>query len=253
MNDIKQKLIEQIKAGDVAMKPRWHFVLKTALMVVGTVLTVLMAVYLLSLVLYLLVQSGLVYAPQFGGRGLGMFLGSFPWLLVLLLLAFLGLFFVLVKQYAFSYHQPLIYSIVGVAVFVLLASFAIHQTTMHERLHPLMERYPAVGAAYKAARAGEIGGVVAGEVQRSTETGFIIKTIADKELEVIVTSETKHRRGQFWQAGDRVLVFGERSADGREITAFGIRPDDGRRPGMRGSEQAGQLMRVKMQERTEEK
>jgi hypothetical protein len=232
MNDIKNKLIEQIKAGEVAMKPRWHFVLRTALMIVGTILTILMAVYLLSLVLYLLVQSGLVYAPQFGGRGLGVFLGSFPWLLVLFLLAFLGLLFVLVRQYSFSYHQPLIYSMIGVAVFVLLASFAIHHTTMHERLHPFMERQPVpgIGAAYKAVREGEYGGVIAGEVLRSTETGFLIETVRGEKLEVVVTPDTKYRTGEVGQVGDRVLVFGERSADKAKITAFGIRPDDGRRP-----------------------
>jgi hypothetical protein len=245
MNNIKNKLIEQIKAGEVAMKPRWHFVLRAMFMAVSTALVVLMAVYLLSLVFYFLVQSGLVYAPQFGGLGLALFLGSFPWLLVVLLLAFLGSLFLLVKQYSFSYHQPLIYSIIGVSVFVLLASFAIHQTTMHERLHPLMERYPGVGAAYKAARVGEIGGVIAGEVQRSTESGFVMKTISGEEVDVMVTPETKHRRGEVWQAGARVLVFGERSADGQEITAFGIRPDDGRRPAIRGGEQSGQVIRAK--------
>ena len=131
---------------------------------------------------------------------------------------------------------------------VLAASFVIHQTTMHERLQPFMERHPVpgLGGVYQAARDGEVGGVVAGEVLRSTETGFYIKTAREEELEVIVTSDTRYREGSVWQAGDRVLVVGERTEGSDTITAFGIRPDDGRRlgQGMQGERQGGQVFKA---------
>lgn len=58
MNNLTQNILKKIKEGEVTMQPRWHFVLRTALMICGVVLASLIAVYLFSFVLLHCIRVG---------------------------------------------------------------------------------------------------------------------------------------------------------------------------------------------------
>ena len=141
MNTFKQDILKKITAGEVEMKPRWYFILQSLLLIVGVITATLVAVYLLSFVSFTLRQSGVGFIPLYGFRGVSQFVMSSPWLLIFFTGTFLSLLYLLVSRYSFSYKRPHLYSMIGVVVFVLLASFAIEQTVMHQRISQYSERH----------------------------------------------------------------------------------------------------------------
>lgn len=252
MNDFKNNIIQKIKAGEIEMKPRWHFVLKTLLVVTGTLITALLAIYLLSLIFFTLHRSGLIFAPGFGMRGIGLFITSSPWLLILLVVVFLIILYILVKQYSFSYKRPLLYSMLGIFIFVMLGSFVAEQTKMHDRIEAFTQRYnvPGAGPLYKTMMEELPENVTYGTITAITEDGFEIQT-EEETVAVSVTDHTRRRQGEVYQVGEKIFIFGDRD-EAESIQAFGIKKvDDTFRRRMHFNNQEGQLIQPRLQQRIE--
>jgi hypothetical protein len=239
MNELKDAVLKKIQEGKVHMQPRWHFVLRTVLYAVGTALAALVAVYLMSFVLFILHRTGLLFAPGLGVRGLTFFITASPWLLFGLVGVFLFVLYLLVRHYAFSYRRPLVYSIVGVALFAGIGASAIYAMEVHERIEAFAERnkVPGMAPMYRAFGNKHPDGVTLGVITERIDSGFMMETGVDEEVRVLVNERTKvPRRMSRYDIDDAVLVFGDREGD--TITAFGIRPVSGdptfERPGMRG-------------------
>ena len=81
---ITGEVLEKIKSGQVKMRPKAHFVLKTALVALGFILIILFVLYLISFIVFTLRMSGIWFAPGFGLYGIKIFLFSLPWLLILI-------------------------------------------------------------------------------------------------------------------------------------------------------------------------
>lgn len=227
MNDLKETIIRKIQEGHVHMQPRWHFVLRTTLIVVGTVIVALGVVYLFSFVLFVLHRNGLLFAPGLGVRGLVFFVASSPWLLIVLVGAFLVTLYLLVKHYAFSYRRPLVYSILAIALFAIGGASILHAFSMHERIGAFAQQHnvPGMGPLYKKMTERRPDGVTHGVVMELHPSGFRLETEDGEDVDVRVTNRTKTPRGLGYDVDDTVLVFGDR--DGDTITAFGVRPVSG--------------------------
>ncbi len=227
MNDFKDNLIQKIKAEHISMRPRWHFVLKAFLLVAGAILAALIAVYLLSFVIFTLHRSGVLFAPQFGWHGVMMLVVSSPWLLLGMLGIFLLLLYVLVSKYSFSYQKPLVYSIVGVVLFVIVVSSLIQYYGFHERVQAFADRHnvPGLRPLYNDPADRRPAGVERGTIKAMTSSGFVLETDESEVLNIVINERTKLPPLNKLVIGDEVLVFGDRSQD--SITAFGIKPARG--------------------------
>jgi hypothetical protein len=134
----------------------------------------------------------------------------------------------------------------GITGFIVLSSFMIQLTPMHDRLQSFSERthMPGITPLYERVAHTRPDALTFGTITQITETGFVFTTDADEILSVIMTSETKRPRNTTFTVGDHVFVHGEHSND--SITALGVRPvsEDFSLP-RRGNEhmQGGQLMR----------
>lgn len=224
MNNLKQNILKKIKTGELNMKPHWHFVLKGLLMVVGIIIVALCVVYLLSFILFTLKQTGVGFAPLYGFRGLSMFVLSSPWLLIVFAAAFLALLYILVSKYSFSYQQPLIYSMVGIVLLVLVGSFAINQTSAHRNLQQFAEHnnVPGLAPLYRGITNDRPENITPGIITELNTAGFVMQTDRSNQFTVLVSERTKSRRGATYDVGDVVFVFGEESDE--TIKAIGIRP-----------------------------
>lgn len=223
MNALKEKLIEKIKEGEVVMVPRWHFVLRTALIALGVVIVALIAVYLFSFILYALHKSGVLFAPLFGWHGIMLFVVASPWLLILIVGLFLLTLYLLVSRYAFSYKKPLVYSMLGIVLFVIAAASLIHQSMLHEHMGQFLERRPVPGLAplYKDAGERRPEGVLMGTIIAVTSDTLTLETNRG-EITVLIDERTKMPRGNAIREGAEVTVIGMPSEDG--LRALGIRP-----------------------------
>src|SRR4030042_4792350 len=133
-NSLQNSILEKIKSGQAKIRPKWHFVLKTLLLAAGVLFGTLALLYLASFVLFVLRQTGSWFLPSFGWRGIMVFLISMPWLLVILGVVFIILLELLVRHYSFAYRNPLLYSLLGIIVFVIIASVFVAKTSFHEGL-----------------------------------------------------------------------------------------------------------------------
>ena len=107
----KLDILKKIKSGEVEMKPHWHFVLKSLLLLLGVIVISLLVVYILSFILFFLRQSGIGFVPLYGFRGVIIFVMNSPWLLIASVGALVVVLQLLVKKYSFSFRQPLLYSL----------------------------------------------------------------------------------------------------------------------------------------------
>jgi len=226
MNDIKNTLLKKIKDGEVTMVPQSRFVLQAGLWAFGAVISLFLAVYLLSFVLFTLNRSGVLFAPLYGWHGVVLFVVSSPWLLISLTGMFLLILFILVSHYAFSYKKPLVYSMVAIVLVVLGGSSLIQQTTMHQRVQNFTEQnqVPGLTPLYKEALERRPDMVTVGVVS-SLQSGNLVLTAEDtKTYEVRISERTKLPRGRALWVNDQVMVFGPKTEN--VIEACGVRPMD---------------------------
>lgn len=225
---IKEIVLSKIESGKAKMKPRWHFILKTSLIVSGVIILVLALLYLSSFIVFVLRQTGVLFAPAFGLRGIGAFLFSIPWLLVVATLVFLVLLAILVRQYSFTYRKPLVYSLMGLVVLVIVGTFIIPRFGVHQFIYKQVREanLPFAGPFYRGYGMQEFVDIHAGVVKELTEDGFVLTGRNDNELKIIVSEETRFPRGINFAEGDEVVVIGEE--EGGVIEAFGIRGIDDR-------------------------
>ena len=129
-----QSVLAEIRARGLHMRPRWHFLLQTSLSVLAALCVFLAAIYLMSLVIFVIRESGLAFAPRFGYRGWTEFLRSFPWLLVIGSLVFLAVLEELLRRYSFVYKRPLLYSTGALVVILTLASVIADLDDIHPQI-----------------------------------------------------------------------------------------------------------------------
>ncbi len=220
---IKDKVLTAIKAGQVTMRPKWHYVLKAALMLTGAAILSLALLYLASFIIFYLRQSGVWFAPSFGFRGVAVFLTSLPWLLILVSIAFLIILEVLVRRYSFAYHQPLLFSALGIVLLTTLGGIAVASTPLHNTfLKQVKEhRFPMAEPLYFEFGVKGASNVHPGSIQILTDDGFVLHNRRDEEFNVIVTPRTRFPIGYDLTEGDFVVVLGER--ENGTIQAFGVR------------------------------
>jgi hypothetical protein len=115
MNDI----IEKIK--ELKMRPKWHFIIESALIVALFVLIFLLTLFITTLFLFYL-------------RRFGIFFGPLPLILFFLAVIFIVVAEILVNHYALAYHKPVIYSLIIIVLFVVVFGFLLDMARIHERM-----------------------------------------------------------------------------------------------------------------------
>jgi hypothetical protein len=222
--EIKDTILEKIKHGEVEMRPRWHFVIKSILVLSGIILGSIGLVYILSFILFYLRQSGLFFIPLFGFRALLTFIIASPWLLVLTAVVFIIALELLVRRYSFGYRTPLLYMLFGIIAISFLGTYLISQTTVHDRLQTFSEKnnVPIFSPLYRAYGKRELMDVHMGRIVEITDKGFIIENNKSEQLHIYVSEQTRSPRNIVFTEGQSVGVFGERTEDA--VIAEGVRP-----------------------------
>lgn len=234
-NSIQQNVLKAISAGKVKMRPKWIFVFHTALLVVGTILIALTVLYLASLIIFILRQTGVLHVPGFGLHGINTFFASAPWILILIAIVFIILLQVLIKKYSFGYGRPLLYSAFGIILLVVVGGLLVEKTSVHRQLFMRAENHnlPMAGGLYRLFGERDHDGITIGAIIEFRDPDFTISTQGGEVVMVDVTPQTKSFPGMILNVGKIVEVFGGRHDN--LVTAEGIREFDGQmRPGRGG-------------------
>ena len=227
MNNLQQNILDKIKAGEIGMKPKWHFMLRGLLWVVATLMVALIVVYLLSFVMFALRESGLMFAPLFGWTGIVLFIVSSPWILIATSGVFLVVLYMLVSRYSFSYQKPLVYSMIGLVLLVIALSSLIQATNFHGRAGDFATRHgvPGLAPMYRDIGQRPARDITRGTVSELTDTTFMLTTENGDRYTVELTKRTKLPRASKLADGNVVYVFGPKEEE--RINAFGVRIDNG--------------------------
>ncbi len=220
---MRERVLESIKSGRVVMRPRWHFVLKAVLLAVGGSIIFLAILYLVSFTLFILRRTGILFVPSFGARGWYVFLVSLPWILILVSLVFILVLEVLVRQYAFAYRRPLLYSLLGIILLVFLGGFIVDSAHVQGRFSRFAEehRVPFARDFYRQFQPPRFGNVHGGNITEVASSGFVMKDMEGDFFSVIITPRTRLPLGADFSTGDSVVVFGD--IESTTIQAFGVR------------------------------
>lgn len=131
---IQDVVMERIRKGGVLMRPRWQFVLLGVLWAAGALLTLVLALYLVSLFVFLLRESGLLFVPAFGMRGWFDILRSAPFYIIGLIAICALIINLLARHFAFAYRRPLTVSLGAVLLVTFAGGLLVGATPLHTEL-----------------------------------------------------------------------------------------------------------------------
>lgn len=227
MDDLKDKVMHIIEREGVSMRPRWHFVLMSALVATGALTLLIALLYIISLGLFFLRENGVWYLPAFGGRGWFALLHSAPLLLMVLVAVCALILEILVRKYSFAYRAPLTVSFGGILLLVFIGGFALAQTSFHRRME-FAARHgylpPPVGFWYgDTFRQPPPQDIHRGIILMRESNGFVLQSDSGAGTSTVeITPRTRLPYGEDFSPGSVVIVLGD--ADGTDtIRAYGVR------------------------------
>lgn len=191
-DETKDKILQMIEEKKIAMKPRWHFVLQTALAITGVVGLLLALLFVMSFVVFTMGNNGLTHVPLDLAVGWLMIARNTPWMLIVVALIFIVLLEILVRQYAFSYKRPLIYTATAIVLVSALGSFLLVKTPLHGALQERarVHQLPLGEKLYHHYPMKKIEGIKRGMIQEFTERGFLLREGNERAV-IILTPKTR--------------------------------------------------------------
>ena len=219
---LKDSILKAIEDGRVKMRPKWQFITKTALTILGVVLLALTVLYLVSFIVFVLWRSGVLYVPGFGFHSFGIFFLSLPWILILLAAVFMLLLEIFIRRYSFAYGRPFLYSALAVIFLGIVGGIIIGETPLHEKFFDEAEngRLPLAGPMYEYF-GQQPQNVTVGLITQITGNGYQVQSgDGDDVFSVVVTPQTQTPPPSSLKVGDIILILGPRH--GNTILAQGI-------------------------------
>lgn len=207
------------------MRPRWYFALLSALSAASALLILLALLYAVSLIVFLMRESGALYLGAFGGRGWFDLMRSLPFSTLSLLLVFILVLQALARRYPFVYKKSLLTSILAILALAVAGGYLLERTQLHGSLMAL-ERHgalpPPMNVLYRPSFAMRADDVYRGIIVATTSRGFVIIDHGAGTTTINLTPRTHLPEGEDFSVGDSVVVLGDRTASGT-VQAFGVR------------------------------
>jgi len=197
MNNITKKVTEKIEKGEVKMRSKSYFVLKSVLIALGVFIILSTVLYLISFILFVVQRSGLIFLPRYGFSGIRILLSGFPWILLIIVICFVFLLEFLVKKYTIAYRKPLLYSLLIVILVISGIGFIVHQTSFHGRMYLRSQegKIPFVRPLYNKFELSNSNKVHPGIITEVLDGGFILERHDGKILKVIVSEDFNIKEG----------------------------------------------------------
>lgn len=196
MNNISKEIIGKIKKEKIKIKPKSYFILRGLFFILGTVFIFFLSFFIVSFIIFILRSNGSLLLPRFGLRGFGILLVSFPWLLAITALLFIVVLEIFAKHYKFIYQKPLLYSVIGITIIVLLGGFLFTRIPIHNKVLENKMIYSLYGNR-------DLEKSQVGQVIEITEIGFVMKSKNGKIF--TVKAEVENIEKEDW-----VIVIGNK-------------------------------------------
>ena len=253
MTKMKQHILDAVKHNKLHMVPKWQFVLYSVLAVVGVMFLVVVAVFVVSLGLFIFSRYGLLSLPLRDFISLLHTIHTLPIVLFVVTLLFVIVAELIARRYTFFARRPLFVTLGGVTLAVFVVGLIISDTPLHEyvREYAKTHRLELMTRMYdRPLRKGGMKDmiVVRGELQQKTQTTAQVLQFNEELVQISATSAQAVVDLDTAQNGDDVAVFGVlqknntieivRISKAGSVTPFGkpphYRPGTRPRDGMHG-------------------
>ena len=226
--NIKTHVLDRINGGKVSMRPRFYFVIKLFSLMAVALITLITSSFLVSFIIFSIVQSGRLFLLGFGFKGAAIFFIMFPWTVLLVEILLLILLQWQIRQFRFGYRS----SYATLLLIILCSSIGLSLLIEITPVHPIMMRnaerknLPFVGDFYRDIhRPLPQQGLFKGVVSSIGTSSFILTKISDKDKDDIQEQANvilpNYASTTHFVIGDTVLIVGE-EMPGSGIRAFGI-------------------------------
>lgn len=214
-------VLAAIKDRDVKMRSHGYFVARAIGAAVAAAAVFILVFFVATFMIFSLQLNGGFYATQFGPSGWLVFLGSLPWSLLLLSIVLILILWILLRRYAFVYHQPFLYVLLLLVVVISLSYFLFSVETFHDDIYRYVERNPIpfVSGVYEV-ETTPMSGVYRGEVVMLATSSFVLENGFGQTSTVLVATAAEPELAAV-DSGDFVLIFGSSPATAT-IEASGV-------------------------------
>ncbi len=225
IQNIAKSVLQKIQAEDVTMHSRYYFLLRSAMWIIAAIFLFGLTLYITSMIGFIFIGNGMGALAGFGMAGVFIMLRSLPWLLILIALGLVFLLEYLGAQFSFIYKKPLVYSLLGVSVLMVVGGTLLAQTSMHHRAFALGEEYkvPGAGRIYQEYVLRRDGEVYIGTISTITDSAVNLMLRNGESKLLGLTEDTKRSPRRALEQGMMVMVMVGSDDDGTE-KALGIRP-----------------------------
>lgn len=208
--NIKEDILQKIKEGQIKMRPKIFFVIKTGFLILLFLALLFFTTYLISFIVFLMRASGLWFLPRFGFEGFRILFGALPYLLIILALTLIVFSEFFAKHFAFVYKRPVVYSLLGIIFIVLILGIGTAFTPMHAGILQKVNEnnIPFIKPFYNQVPNMRPENMHAGIVSEINNTDFNIQTLNGQNFKVIPCKQGKNRIQKAFLTGERVVVIG---------------------------------------------
>ena len=127
-------MLVAIRSGEAKMQPRWHFVLRTILFIVGGIIALLALLYIASFIVFGASRNRIVVRAGLRRRRMVLVLPISSVDTCRFIVVFVLILALLVKRYSFVYERLTMYLLIGIVALVALGGFLIAATPFHRTL-----------------------------------------------------------------------------------------------------------------------
>lgn len=222
-NEITNKVLEQIKTGQIKMRSRSYFIARTTALVLLVSLTALLAWFLFSLIFFVLFRHGALYLPLFGLAGLWALCASFPWFVFGLGVIFFILLDKLVNNFSVAYRRPTLYTLLVVVGLLALGLGLTHATGLNSQFHQFIKdaNLPGLRRLYDASEDRLARTLFWGRVEETNNDRFVITTSEGERQVLKIQPDTRYSDGPGIKTGETVIVGARQN--GGQFEVYGIK------------------------------
>lgn len=156
--NLKDKILQEIRSGQLSMRPRIFFVLQVAALIAVALATLVVSVFILNFILFSIRLNRADMLLSFGPGGWLAFLQFFPWTLLVLDMLLVAVLQWLVRKFKFGYRMPALYMLAALLMLTVIAGALVDRATpFNDRLFEMRRGLPSpVRDLYDGARDHDI-------------------------------------------------------------------------------------------------
>jgi len=162
MDNLKEKILSDIRSGQVHMRPRFYFVLQVAALALLAFVVLVISVFIFNFILFSIRINHVDTLLGFGPRGWGAFIQFFPWTWLLVDILLIAVLEWLLRTFRFGTKIPALYLLGALVAVTLVAGLAIDKGTPLN--DDLLQRHaglpPPFGDLYSHVRHHEADGTL---------------------------------------------------------------------------------------------